>query len=131
VKTPARRAWPLAALAGLVAALGLGCGPPRAGEGCKGTGFACADATAALECRSGTWTELPCRGPGGCAEVGSQVSCDQSADVAGDACAEPLESEGLCGPGGTSVLQCHAGTLVTTASCQSCAVVAGLVTCTP
>ncbi len=124
----ARRRGLVAAL--LAAAAGAACGPAKAGDPCR-SGFECADARTALECRTGTWTALPCRGDGGCAQSASAVSCDMSANLAGDACPLDKENDGLCGPGGLSMLQCRAGTLVTTSACRICAVASGTVLCTP
>jgi hypothetical protein len=115
---------------GLVALLGVACAPPRAGDPCRTSGgFQCENAATALECRAGTWAAMQCRGDGGCAIVGGEVSCDLQGSLAGDLCPLTKENQGLCGRGGLSMLQCRAGTLVTTAVCARCAVVGGNVIC--
>jgi hypothetical protein len=111
----------------------LGCGTPHAGDPCRSIGrYQCADVAAALECRAGTWAALPCRGDGGCAfSTTGEVSCDLAGARAGDLCPTAKENDGLCGPGGASVLQCRAGAWVTTSTCRTCGVVGGYVVCGP
>jgi hypothetical protein len=119
-----------ALLLGVAVLAGLACGPPRAGDPCRTSGgFRCENATTALECRAGSWAAMACRGPGGCTIAGAEVSCDLQGNVAGDLCPLAKENQGLCGPGGLSMLQCRAGVLVTTSVCARCAVVAGNVVC--
>jgi hypothetical protein len=105
------------------------CGTPQIGSSCSETGFLCDNSTNAMECITGKWTELPCRGVGGCAVASGQVTCDMSGDVAGDACASTAEGLGLCTAAGTATLECRNGTLVQTNVCTSCAVTNGQVTC--
>ncbi|AGC45960.1 hypothetical protein [Myxococcus stipitatus] len=108
-----------------------GCGGPKAGDDCDGGGFVCQEAVLALECRSGTWREVPCRGPLGCRESDDAVRCDTSGNDAGDACASSAEGRGLCRRDGKAVLECRQGVLVETASCVSCVVQNSEVTCQP
>ena len=105
------------------------CGGAKAGGSCSQTGFLCQDKSNALECLGGTWTALPCRGTGGCAVANSQVTCDMSADMAGDACASSAEGLGLCTVDGHATLECRGGTLQQTNTCTSCAITNGQVVC--
>ena len=108
-----------------------GCGGISEGQDCDTGGYACEDGSSALECREGTWTRLPCRGPSGCSEDGSAVTCDTSAALEGDACGLSAAGRGLCAEGGTALLECRKGFFVKTASCSSCSVQSGQVICTP
>lgn len=107
----------------------VSCGSAKAGDKCDTTGFLCADATTALECKSSAWASLPCRGPNGCARSGQTVTCDMSANLENDACATSAEGKGLCAAGGLAQLECRGGVLVKTKTCRSCSVVSGVVDC--
>jgi hypothetical protein len=109
----------------------VACGTPKAGDKCNTTGFLCADATTALECQSGAWVALPCRGSTGCAKANDAIHCDMSANVAGDACATIAEGKGFCNADGTGTLECHGGVLAATRTCRSCTVNGNNVDCTP
>jgi hypothetical protein len=112
-------------------AVGLAaCGGPKAGDSCDAEGFLCADQTTALECRTGTWRALPCRGPAGCTVSNSRVSCDMSKNVAGDACAASTEGQGLCNATNNGTLVCRQGTIVAQDTCTSCTVSGDQVICT-
>jgi hypothetical protein len=108
-----------------------GCGGAKEGESCDRTGFLCADATAALECRAGKWLKLPCRGTGGCQRSGEVITCDMSGNSAGDACASSAEGKGLCSSTGTATLECREGALVQTNTCRTCTVSGEQVICQP
>ncbi|MGA9522273.1 MAG: hypothetical protein WBV82_12455, partial [Myxococcaceae bacterium] len=74
--------------------------------------------------RDGTWTALPCRGPGGCV-ANTVVECDMSRNLEGDLCALTApsnEGKGICTADGKATLQCRQGTLVKTNDCSSCSV---------
>lgn len=116
----------LLSLSGLVA-----CGAPAAGDDCSTQAYFCGDPSTALECRDGTWTALPCRGPGGCADSAGAITCDVSAAVAGDACAASSDGRGVCAQGGTALLECRQGAFVQTASCSRCSEDAGRLVCEP
>ncbi len=107
------------------------CGSPKAGDKCNTNGFLCADAANALECKLGVWTNLPCRGPGGCTKSNDTVKCDMTADLEGDNCASSAEGKGLCTTDGTATLECRDGKLVKTNTCRTCVVMNDQVTCTP
>jgi hypothetical protein len=115
---------PLLLLATLAA-----CGAPKAGEKCNEVGFYCVADKIALECRSGAWRELPCRGPDGCKVVGKEVHCDPSQDLAGDACASTVEGKAICEPTGLAVLECRQGEFVKTLTCRTCTSSATEISC--
>lgn len=112
-----------------VALMTAACGGAKAGEDCNQTGFLCADATSALECRVGKWTTLPCRGPSGCQRTGDTIKCDMSNNNENDACASTAEGKGLCTQNGTATLECRQGVLVKTNTCTSCTVSGDQVIC--
>ncbi len=121
-----------------VATLLSACGGPKAGTNCDKLGYLCADKDTALECRQtsatyGTkeWVELPCKGPDGCRATGSEVSCDVSGSVEGDACATSMEGKGLCAADGKKAYVCRSGTFVVASVCQTCSVQSGEVICQP
>lgn len=116
-----------------VAALSLlaSCGQPKAGDKCDVSGFLCADAATALECKAGGWVSLPCRGPNGCARSGDSVKCDMTGNLEGDNCASSADTKGLCTADGTGTLQCYDGKLQKTNTCRSCSVSGDNVVCNP
>ena len=99
------------------------------GDSCDQTGFLCENPTAALECRLGKWTLLPCRGPLGCQRTGDTIKCDMSGNAEGDACASTAEGKGLCTVDGKATLECRQGSLVKTNTCTSCSVSGEQVIC--
>jgi len=119
---------PLLLLASLP--LASACSGPRAGDSCNQSGFLCLDEATALECRAGTWTALPCRGPGGCSRQTREdpetqqpvdvITCDMTANQEGDACASSAEGKGFCAEGGKAVYECRRGTIVRTLTCTTC-----------
>ena len=97
------------------------CGAPKAGSPCRFAAYVCDEESPhALECRDGTWTELPCRGPSGCTVVDGRVSCDMNGNLAGDLCALSAHGSGLCTADGLGTLECRQGSLVQTQTCASC-----------
>jgi len=104
------------------------CGGPAPGDSCSTNGFLCATENSAMECRLGTWRELPCRGPQGCRVEGDTVSCDMSLNREGDACAATTEGAGICESSGFAALQCRQGTLIRT-PCTTCTVSGEQVLC--
>ena len=56
----------VAVVAVVVSIFSVACGSAKAGGSCSQSGFLCQDPQNALECRVGTWLDLPCRGPAGC-----------------------------------------------------------------
>ena len=121
-----RRFLPLVA-ATLLAA----CGSVVEGGTCDTAGFWCADATSALECRLGTWTKLPCRGPNGCKRDQDLIRCDMTNNLENDNCASSAEGRGLCTADGLGTLECRSGKLVKTNTCRSCTVTNEQVVCQP
>jgi hypothetical protein len=120
-----------ALLFSLACAVLLACGGPQPGKSCNRTGYYCMDKDSAAECRDGVWVELPCRGPGGCASSGGNISCDMSANLPGDACAASQEGHGLCSATKTAIYECRDGTLVQTQECRACSISNNQVTCQP
>lgn len=110
---------------------GAACGQPKADDKCDASGFLCADAATALECRAGAWVALPCKGPSGCTRTADLVKCDMTGNIEGDNCASTLDTKGLCTADGTATLQCHDGKLVKMSTCSSCSVNGDTVQCTP
>lgn len=108
-----------------------GCSSAKAGDKCDTSGFLCADATTALECKVGAWVSLPCKGSGGCKRTSDTVTCDMSGNVEGDACASSAEGKGLCSADGTATFECRDGKLVKTNTCRSCSIVGDNVVCQP
>lgn len=118
----------------LLAALSLfasACGTPKAGDTCDTAGFLCESAASALECRLGTWTSLPCKGPNGCLRDGDLVKCDMTGNAENDACASSAEDKGLCTKDGLGTLECSDGKLVKTNTCRTCTVSGDQVICQP
>jgi hypothetical protein len=115
----------------LLAALLLAACGPSAGSSCRGGGYVCSDEKEALECRSGTWRALPCKGPLGCVELEGSIRCDMSGNVAGDACALSSEGRGLCSASGTALLECRMGVLVEIRQCSTCSMSNTRVICEP
>ena len=107
----------------------VGCGGPVAGAACNKAGFACQDASSALECRVKKWTVLPCRGTGGCLQTGDTVTCDMNGNYPDDLCASTAEGKGLCNATGTATLECRLGKLEQTNTCSTCTVSGGQVVC--
>jgi hypothetical protein len=116
----------------LVSALFLAaCGTAAEGGTCDSNGFLCLDATAALECRLGTWKKLPCRGSNGCKREADVIRCDMTGNLENDACASTAEGRGICTGDGLGTLECRSGTLVKTNTCRSCSVSGDQVVCQP
>lgn len=108
-----------AVILGACAAL-LGCGPSL-GADCTGRQFSCGTEASALECRDGTWTELPCRGEAGCQVVEGRVRCDMTLNQPGDLCPVAAEGQATCKtPELNAVLECRSGVLVQTRTCSDC-----------
>ncbi|RYZ36321.1 MAG: hypothetical protein EOO71_32270 [Myxococcaceae bacterium] len=108
-----------------------GCGGPGSGDSCDGGDYVCLDDAQALECRSGTWRSLACRGPLGCRELSDSVRCDTSLNMENDACAQDAEGKGMCSPNGVALLLCEGGVLKKTQDCSSCTVQGDTAVCAP
>ena len=107
------------------------CGSAAEGGTCDSNGFLCLDATAALECRLGTWKKLPCRGPSGCKREADVIRCDMTSNLESDACESTAEGRGICTADGLGTLECRSGVLVKTNTCRSCSVSGDQVVCQP
>ena len=88
---------------------------PKAGDGCVGTVSSCMTGQLALECRNGVYRHVACRGGAGCQKSGDTLTCDQSANQAGDACLAAREGQSVCAGGRT--LACENGELVDQGGC--------------
>jgi hypothetical protein len=108
---------------------GASCAPVEGGA-CT-SGIVCENAMRGLECRAGTWTAFPCRGPGGCMTFAQGPTCDFNGALAGDRCPLDVEGRRACSVTGRQVIECRGGTFVETLNCSSCTLAAGVVTCTP
>ncbi len=125
------RATPRLVCAAAVLLFAAACGQPKAGDKCDTSGFLCADASNALECKVGAWVSLPCKGPGGCTRSTDLVKCDMTGNAEGDNCASTADTKGLCTKDGLGTLQCYDGKLVKTNTCRSCSVNGDTVVCNP
>ena len=85
-----------------------GCGP-AVGDDCQAEQSACLDATTQLVCQGGKFIATPCRGTAGCAAQGALVTCDISANQAGDACSTDDNDNGACSVDRQSMVLCEAG----------------------
>ena len=102
----------------------------QAGGSCSSFGtFACEEPHTALECETGTWRAIACKGPSGCAEVDGQITCDPSLDVPGDPCSLAQDGESICASDGGAVLQCRLGVWTRIRTC-SCSIQGSQITCT-
>jgi hypothetical protein len=71
------------------------------------TGLRCLGPKAAAACVHGIETQVPCRGPDGCAQAGTKASCDDVLARTGDACAE--EHDFACALDRKAALECQSG----------------------
>jgi hypothetical protein len=86
-----------------------GCGPAKAGDACtKGSG-ACVDGKNMLSCQGDKFVQVSCSGAKGCAVAGEKVTCDFSANKAGDVCSTEDEGGAMCGADQKSVITCTKG----------------------
>jgi hypothetical protein len=110
--TVSRRLSRISVLAG---ALAIGvfatCRPAaRAGGECRVENqWICASKDRGLLCEGGAWTELPCRGVGGCARRGAADDCDDTVAQEGDRCPRQLPSDYACSADGARALICKNG----------------------
>jgi hypothetical protein len=119
------------AAAVLAVVLGGACAPPEEGTPCQGTGYRCYDQYGALECRSGTWVYIPCRGTGGCHRDGNQITCDVSLAQIGDNCPSSMEGAGVCSVGGGALYICRSNKFEVASTCRTCTVSGEQIVCQP
>jgi hypothetical protein len=115
----------------LVGAVSLfGC-KAKAGGKCKLEGQEqCTDKSSALLCQSATWKVAPCRGPKGCATLGTETDCDQSLARPTEVC--DLEGNLVCADDKKGSLICKGGEWQPNEVCggpKGCVVSAGQVEC--
>lgn len=105
---------------------------PKAGKKCDGAASLCAAADRALVCVGELWTELPCRGAGGCRAFEGRAVCDQSLAEAGGPCLQASAEDRACTPAKDAMLVCRAGRFAPLAPCRGpkgCALEGKHVTC--
>jgi hypothetical protein len=114
------RALALAALLTALAALSVGCKKPKEGDTCTPGQALCSDTdkTAALSCGSDLKLfTMACRGPKGCAKVGSAgVACDDTVAQENDGCDE--EGEAACRVDKKAALECKKNKFVVGETCK-------------
>lgn len=87
----------------------------KAGDSCtKGTA-SCADASNELTCQGDKLILAPCKGAKGCSIAGDKLTCDISANKAGDVCSKDDEGNSNCTPDGKSLISCEKGAYVLSA----------------
>ena len=101
----------------------LGACSKKPGESCSGEGEAQCKGEVALTCQKGKWTEIPCRGPKGCAEAAAVVDCDNSFAMVDDACDE--EGNAACSVDKKSALKCANGKWAKSQDCKTDCSVSG------
>ncbi len=102
------------------------------GDHCTGTGAACSvDSKQFLKCDGTKMTlDADCKGPLACSKAGTQVKCDESAGVVGDACSD--EGKAACSLDGKSFLKCTTKKLTMGFACggaKGCHIVGDTVHC--
>jgi hypothetical protein len=115
-------------LAALV--LAAGCGK-KAGGSCKGTEGTCIDKKTALTCRNGTFVEVACAGPLGCAKYQDHANCDTSVASLGDPCMGE-DDEYACSPDKKRAFVCKDGKFALHLECRGnggCSILGHAVSC--
>ena len=103
-------------LAFLLFAAALGGCKPKLGGTCRASQVACLDGDTALFCIDGKFAEMSCGGPGGCAQTGKQVECDNTLATKGDGCAE--QEDLACGMDKKSELRCRGNKFIVASTCR-------------
>jgi hypothetical protein len=93
---------------------------PTPGGKCTANGkYVCTDPSTAMLCQGGTYVTLPCRGPRGCAGLGSASSCDDDLANENDACLQTLNENYACSVDHTKELLCdNSGKFVPASTCK-------------
>jgi len=87
------RGVPFVALVVLFALVGC---KPSAGSSCEKGESRCLEPNRALVCQKNVFIETPCLGKNGCRKEPAGVSCDVSANRAGDPCSTDEEGAAVC-----------------------------------
>ncbi len=87
------------------------------GGSCKGSVATCTDKKTAITCRGGTFAEVACAGPNGCAKYQDHAACDTSLASVGDACMGE-DDEYACSPDKKRGLVCKNGRFETHLECR-------------
>jgi len=125
-----RRSSRIAVILGAIAiAVIAACRPgPRPGGECRiENQWVCSTHDRGLLCESGAWTEMPCRGSGGCSRHGAADACDDTVAQEGDHCPRQLPADYACSADGARALTCKGGRFELWRNCrgsQRCAVAA-------
>ena len=93
----------------LVAMLVAGCCRARQGDPCSRGQAACADEHDELACEEGRFVRAPCRGPRGCKFDRGVVTCDVSANAAGDVCSKDDDGKASCTATAKERVECAEG----------------------
>ncbi|HLT28920.1 MAG TPA: hypothetical protein VK013_02685 [Myxococcaceae bacterium] len=114
----------------LVSLIFSACGSVQAGDSCERAEEGLCDSdTAALICQGGTFTEIPCRGAGGCLTTDDDGFICNIKPVAGDACPQVMEGQGQCDETNENqLLKCEQGTWAAM-ECNGCFVSDSSVMC--
>src|SRR5262245_58571210 len=81
----------------------------KAGDDCSIGKHVCLDRTTLLACNTGRYVAVPCKGPGGCVDPGSNPICDFSHNEGGGECPWGYESKTHCTADGKSQIGCVKG----------------------
>jgi hypothetical protein len=84
----------------------------KVGDACTKGQAACLDDKTELACQDGKLVSAPCKGPNGCKIAEGKLTCDISANVAGDACSTDYEGHAQCGSDNKSKVTCAKGKYV-------------------
>ncbi len=92
---------------------------PTAGAQCKVQNqLACGGDDRAMVCESGTWVEVPCRGPHGCARHGDSDECDDTVATSGDPCPRAPPLDYACTADRSAALACKEGRFALWRACR-------------
>ena len=91
---------------GLLGATGC---KPKEGDPCEKGKAVCLDGKTELSCQDGKLLAAPCKGPKGCATAGNSLTCDISANGAGDICSADDDGAAACSTDNKSMVVCEKG----------------------
>lgn len=131
-RAPQRSPRGLVLVALLLAMIALPACAKKVGGSCKGTEATCtADKKTALVCKGGSFVEVACAGPNGCAKYRDHAACDTSVASANDACMGE-DDEYACSPDKKQSLECKNGKFASTLACRGkagCSMLGHTVSC--
>lgn len=91
---------------------------PKPGKKCEGAGSQCTTADQALVCVGEVWTELACRGAGGCRTFEGRAVCDQSVAEPSTPCLHASAEDRACTPAKDAVVVCRGGRFAPLTPCR-------------